>query len=421
MQQQLKKQLIENKEYKSIVFVAHEFGLYPGHGGIASYLYNICKWLLENTNFNISVIAEKIDCKSDLRSYAKFNAFELHGNNLIKKRDKVVDICKKLYPSYIECAEFRALGLHLVKIKSEGKYFQDTIVVTNNHTATKECYEWSCLKDFSFADDISISISNSEREQMSYSDYCIAPSSFLANYVTKNYNLRKKALVFANPFFNKLMNKTQIINKFQDLIDFNEYKKTFNITLISRFEGRKNQLRLVKSIEKLLDNNQKCRLFLAGNTSIIPGTNHDYRSLVYNSIKPNHIKHIFFYDFMELEAQEKLMAITNLSVMPSTFENQPMAMIETVLRGIPVIGSKYSGIADYSPESMLFDPFDDNSLYNVIKNFINLPEDSKIDLVNRQYTKLLSFIDPQKSILPRFCLKADTTPKNYLNMLKDKI
>ena len=50
-----------------IVFVAHEFGYFKGHGGIASYLYNIVKYILDNyDDYKVYVIAYRYDTNCDL-------------------------------------------------------------------------------------------------------------------------------------------------------------------------------------------------------------------------------------------------------------------------------------------------------------------------------------------------------------------
>ena len=108
---------------KTIVFVAHEFGLFPGHGGIASYLYNICKYLLENTHHNIVVIAAEYDKNTDLSKYKNFTLYSISDANLAEKRDRVLKILISVKPDYVEFAEYLALGLHCVLDKTNGKNY----------------------------------------------------------------------------------------------------------------------------------------------------------------------------------------------------------------------------------------------------------------------------------------------------------
>lgn len=100
--------------------------------------------------------------------------------------------------------------------------------------------------------------------------------------------------------------------------------------------------------------------------------------------------------------------------MPSTFENQPVAMIETVLREIPVMGSIYSGITDYTKdERLLFNPFKENDLTDKIRDFYHLSKNERISIQKAQKKRLEEFIDPEKSILDRINLKPINKRYNY--------
>ena len=401
----------------NVVFVSHEFGLYSGHGGIASYLYNICKWLLENTEFKISVIASEYDGNSDLQQYDNFTLHSIHDGDLCSKRNRVLNILQEINPDYVEFADFLGLGLDCVLDKTNGKNFQHTVFVTNNHTATRECFEWSTLKQIEFASFDIQNLVSQEKIQLQYSDYCIAPSNFLAKYVQKNYQLNDDVLWFMNPFFLKLKTKAEIRKDLEKYIDLDEYANSFNITLITRFEGRKCQDRLIKAFTAFTKNPKvKSKLWLAGNTSFLPDRDEDYRFQLYKKLTDEDRKHIKFFDFLSQKQQEPLIAITDLSVMPSTFENQPMAMIEIVLRDVPIIASKYSGCADYLDENMLFDPFVENDLLDKIQNFYNLSKSDRANIAAKQKAKLLEVLKPENCILRRFLLKVKPSKSTNLNL-----
>ena len=396
---------------KKIAFIAHEFGLYKGHGGIASYLYNICSWLLKHSSIEIFVLADYYDKNCNLFSNKSFHFHPLKGN-IHHQRDKVYDfVLSNEDLSYVEFADFHALGLYVVLEKVNNSKFNNTVLVTNNHTATRECYEWS---NFTRAVDFNIqSFIDAEKQQMLLSDYCIAPSTFLANYVKKNYNLCDDVLVFANPYMNKLPSKQEIIDKLEKSIDLEEYKNSFNIVLISRFEGRKQQEKLISAFVNLKKKGLNIRLFLAGNTSYLNNDNKiDYRYFSY--CKTNNTEDIYIYDFLNLNEQEKLIAIADLTVLPSIFENQPVAMVETVLRGIPVMAYKYSGIADYTrDERLLFNPFDENDLEQKIEAFYNLSCENREIIQITQYDNLLKFINPKKCIIDRINLPPKNNKTDY--------
>jgi hypothetical protein len=197
---------------KNVVFVAHEFGLYKGHGGIASYLYNICKYLLEETNFNITVVCCVADEGCSFLESRKLTLRKIQKGNLKKQRASVLRIVESLHPDYLEIADYNALGLDCAISKSNGnERLQNTVIVTNNHTANRECYEWSCARDLLFSDKHLVARCQEERLQMLISDHCIAPSSFLAKYLKRNYSLISDVLVFANPYLNNTKKRDELV------------------------------------------------------------------------------------------------------------------------------------------------------------------------------------------------------------------
>ncbi len=405
------------KKSLSIAFVTHEFGLYPGHGGIASYLYNMCKYLLENTNFKVTVIACEYDGNTDLLRHKNFVMHSIKDGDLTTKRKRVLNILKDLSLDYVEFTEYLALGLDCTLEKINGTNFQNTLLVTNNHTATKECFEWSTKKQIELAPFELQLLYAQEKAQMQYSDYCFAPSTFLCNYIKKNYNLKETPIWFMNPFFSTLKTKREIKKEIENYVELEEYKNKFNISLITRFEGRKCQDRLISSFIKFREETgAKANLILAGNTSYLPDSGLDYRFELFKSI-PIHLRdNIIFFDFLNIKQQEPIIAITDLIVMPSTFENQPMAMIESVLRDVPVIASKYSGCADYLENNMLFDPFNTEDLKNKIKFFYNLSAKEREHITRKQKENLQKILAPEKCILPRFSLKFPIKKTTELHM-----
>lgn len=388
---------------KKVVFVAHEFGLYKGHGGIASYLYNIVLWLLINTSHKVYVISSCFDTDCDLLNYENFELKFVNGN-LNEQRCQVYEYCKLINPDYIEFADFNALGLECIKARVRNNEFNKTLLVTNNHTATRECWEWSHDKNFIFAPSYIQYTSLEETFQLQNSDICISPSSFLAKYVKKKYNLNQDVLVFANPYFKKLETREEIRSRIAKVVDLSQYSDTFNVVLISRFERRKHQDRLIKAIIKLNKNGLKVRCFLAGNTSSFGNHKEDYRSYLYKKLDEETKKYFLFFDFLTLEQQEKLIAIADLAVMPSTYENQPVAMVETVLRNVPVMGSVTSGITDYTKDKcLIFDPIKEN-LAEQISLFITKSDFEKEKIRKRQYNSLCDFLNPELCILKRLYL-----------------
>lgn len=383
------------KKFK-IVFVAHEFGLYKGHGGIASYLYNICSYLSGFDNFSVEVITlPHYDLNCNLLLDSKIKLHVVPHANLEDSRKEIYKIISDISPNYVEFTDYLALGLDCVKNKRYKNALSETVLVTNNHSATKECLEWSNIT-LSSDDEL---VSLQEQEQMKFSDYCIAPSKFLADYIKKHYQLDNDVLVFANPYNNTLREVKEIKRELKDHFYIEKYENSFNIVLITRFEPRKCQEKLIRSVLNLRKEGLNINLFLAGNTIKLPN-GETYLYSIYKSFE--NFEGIYIYDFLTLPEQEKLIAIADLTVLPSTYENQPVAMVEMCLRGIPVMASEYSGIADYTENSeLLFDPFIEEDLDKKIREFHSLPKDIKKAITIKQQEALKYFIEPKNSIIAR--------------------
>ncbi len=417
---QMKNKLIMNKnkekyQNKKIAFVAHEFGLFRGHGGIAAYLNQICTWLVLNTNYEIYVlVAGEYQVSEELSSNQKFHIYDLRNGDICFKRNRVLHLLKEIRPDYVECTDFLALGLYYFMSPDS----QKSVCITNNHTATRECWEWSTHKDLSWADFTTQNMAAQERIQIQISDYNIAPSRFLGKYVEKIYQLENPVLFFFNPFFQMIKTKEILYQEVSKVINLEPFKRTYNVCLISRFEGRKCQERLINSLITLREEKFCVNGLLAGNTSILPDTQQDYRQFVMDTIPQKFKPYIKFFDFVKGKEQDKFFAVADLVVMPSTFENCPVAMIETVLRGIPVMGSKYSGLADYCEPNMLFAPFVKNDLTNKMRTFLELSKVQQIEIWKQQHKKLQILLNPKNSILPRFNLvkPVQKTNRKILNL-----
>ncbi len=390
----------------TVLFIAHEFGYYNGHGGIASYLYNITEFIVKNTNYNVHVISNML-YPGELVAYDNFS-YHLVKGNLDKIRHSVCELAQKIQPNYIECADYLAFGLYLSKLN-----LKNCCLVTNIHTASKECFEWSTKQSISNAPHHIIDTYEKEKEQMQNSHFCICPSNFLANYMKKTYNLDKDIHVIPNYMPYNTISKQDIYNKVSSRYDIKEYHNTFNISLITRFEPRKNHELLLQSFIKFLEKVPKANLIMAGNE-----TDNTRFSIIKNTPR-KYVNNIHIFDFLEKEQHDLIAAISDVVILPSVFENQPMAMIESCLKEIPVIASIYSGCKDYIKNpNMLFDPFSPDSLDKCINYCYKLSkEQRKIEAAN-QKTKLLSLLKPESSVFPRFTLCESIIGNNNIGFYK---
>lgn len=389
---------------KKIVFVSHEFGLYPGHGGIASYLYQLCSLILKlyKGKFKVYVVSSMYDKKCDLLKNNDFFIYPIKEGNLHDQGLSVLKILKSIKPDYVEVAEFLGLALESLLYRNEiGKELENTVFVTDNHTASKECFEWSSKLPISLAPYHIQEAYQREKIQMLLSDMNEAPSDFLANYVAKNYNLSSVRTV-RHPVNFEIKSKNDLISEIRGKIDIESYKEKFVISCITRVEGRKNQLGLVRAfIQFCEETNANAILLLVGNSSINNITGQDEKLELYKEIPCKYYNKIQMFDFMGTEGKKMILSISDVAVLASPFENFPVAMTEYVYQGVPVIASKYSGCYDFMngcEELTSFNPFLEGDLKRVIKNFYTLSKEEQNELSNTQLVNLENIVSTKNSV-----------------------
>lgn len=419
----MKEEIIEKKtnkitEKKKIVFVAHEFGLYKGHGGIASYLYSICKYLLSQGH-KIYVLCFCWDKKCEYISNKNFNIQRIKDDIDVYEKLKIIN------PDYVEVSDYLALCLYSLKKKTFNNELQNTIFAVHHHTASRECFEWNSLFPIRLANEFIKTSYMKEKQQFLLSDLQIAPSLFMSEYVRKNYNINDDVHVFHHINLKKIETKDEILQNEANLYDLEPYKDSFNIFLITRFEGRKNQQLLIEQFIKFRNKlNIKTNLFLAGNSNVdeLDGEESVYK--IYKDIPKEERKYIHLFDFMNYEEQKKIIAIGDLCILPSPYESFSIALAQTILQGIPSMASIYTGCRDYigkTSDIMCFDPFKKDSLFEHIKQFYLLSKEEKNNIVKKQQETLNFISSPQKSVDERLRLIINFKPKRYAEFNKEYI
>lgn len=385
---------------KKIVFVAHEFGFYKGHGGIASYLYNITKYLLLNTNnLLVYILTCYYDKKCDLLSNNK----KLKIVKISNEND-VYGLLKGIKPDYVEVADYLALCLKSLLKKNLEHEFQNTIFSVHHHTASRECFEWNSQLPIKFANPYIKECFIRESLQFQLADINISPSSFMSEYVKRNYLINEEVRYFNHLNVCENKSKKDILENIQKYVNFGEFTDSFNIFLISRIEGRKNQELLINHFIKFKNKtNANTKLILAGNSNKDEITGENYMYKLFKKIPQKNRDDIVFFDFLNQKEQEKIIAIGDVVILPSFYESFSIAIGETILKGVPAIVSKYSGCCDYIGgknicDKMTFDPFDENDLSNKIESFYNMSKQERESILLEQQEMFKTVTDPKKSV-----------------------
>lgn len=414
--------LIKKLNKKKVAFVAHEFGLFTNHGGIASYLYQMTKYILEKyKNVQVSVLAGDVDNNCDLINYDNFALYPVQMNDYTIMEEKVLEILKQLSPDYVEVSDYGALCLKSIIYKLEGgRELKETKFFVNNHTATRECFEWSSLMDLDFAHPEIRRLALREKAQMHLADACVAPSEFLGHYVERNYQINK-VHVLRHPTNLQVMENKALFDEINQKVNLDIYHYKFVISLISRFEGRKHQLELIKAFSEICEENKEFDgiLVLAGNTSCDAYDGSDYMEKSFLEIPNNLHDRILLFDYADSDIKKMIYAISDLAVMPSVYENFPVAMTEYIYNGVPVIVSRYNGISDVTKEywfDMTYDPFKFGQLKEKILQFYNYSEVRRKEIANKQLQELVFLMNAKKSIYKKLNFYNQYTKENSINL-----
>lgn len=395
---------------KKLVFVAHEFGLFKGHGGVAIYLYLLVSEILKhNDDYEIFVLSIKSDSQCELFQSPNVHISSINGTCYSEQGRYVLNQLLKIKPDYVEFTDYLGLAAESLtyREKTEKNDLSGTIFITLHHTASRECYEWNDKVPIKFAPYHIREAFVRESSQMKLSDLNVAPSEFMRQYVEKNYYL-KNVHVISHPLMLDVKDRSLLKKNLEQNYDLQELKGKFIINCISRIEGRKDQLTLIHQFIRFLKiSNADSVLIIAGNSSINSVTLNDFTIEIYETIPKEYKKSIMFFDFMGSEDKENLLALSDLSILASPFECLSLAMTESVCTGTPTIVSKYCGFKDYltnCEEFCIFDPFKENDLCNAINRFYNLPDAAKKDLQKIQLDNLIDKASYKNSVANRLDL-----------------
>ena len=395
---------------ENVVFVTHECGNYAGHGGVASYINLISKQIVENYPYDVYILTtDSFEGKDIFDEYKRIHVVRVRQGNLHEQGKEILNIIQRLEPIWVEGVDYLGLLAETLGHRSfnSGCKLSNTKFITVHHTASRECYEWNDKVPVKFAGQWIQECYCREKMQMHLSDLNIAPSKFMQMYVAKNYDL-KEVVTINHPqisdSFDCVKNKDNTSANF----DTDYYKDKFVISCISRVEGRKNQLLLVREfIYFIRRTNANAVLLIIGNESINSITGEYTKDEIFEII-PDALKNsVLFFEFMDEKAKNRIYSISQLSVLASTFECLSLSLSESVSKGVPAICSKYCGFSDYIENvesTMTFDPFIEHDLSRVIENFYFLDEANKARILEKQQQGLRENGSVEKTIANRMKL-----------------
>lgn len=196
----------------------------------------------------------------------------------------------------------------------------------------------------------------------------------------KFYNTNIKILPFTSVIYQDFYNAT-ILNKLG--ISKNKY-----FVISNQFHKHKNFEIVIKAFNVILKKNNDFKLVITG----APSNNKYFfeicelvRNLYYSSS-------IIFTGFLDRKEVLSLLYYSQALIQPSKFEGWNTAIEDCKSMGVSVIASSISvHLEQLGKNGNYFDPFDQNSLENVLINFQNLRSTEKVEsnYRNKKFAELI--------------------------------
>lgn len=360
-----------------ICFVTSEYPINDlPHGGVATFIRNLGYKLVEK-NIQVSVIL--IDYNRNSKKMVLDHGIEVYFlpkkkiiPKFISNSISINKIIKNIHQiSPIDFVETPELGLAFINKIKGIKY---VIRMNGGHhffaAAENRKIEWNKAWQ--------------EKKSFKKADHIIAVSEYVAETTRSLLNLgNRKITILYNPI---------------DVKRFYQSDKSkiepFSIFFAGTIIEKKGIRQLVQSLNYLVDDFPKVKLYIAGRDAVLPGTRTLYRPILEKEITENIKNHIIFLGTIPNFDMPQYIEKSNLCCYPSHMEAMPLAWLEVLAMGKTFIGS----ITGPGPEAvennetgLLADPFNPKDIAEKIK-YIFQNEEKAIQLgINARNRVLKNF------------------------------
>jgi len=385
----------------TFMIVAHEFGRYQGHGGIAVYLENLVDSLISHSEYHIHLFCHGL---GPYRPSPRLTVTHIPDGDL-GSADFIAREIDRIDPEIVEVADYNGLASQFLLRRALGQTSSQCRIIVNHHTGSREIWEWGTLTDFdAVADNAFRFTAIPEAAQNNLADAHVSVSSFLGHYLEKRYNLPPIAPLY--PCFPQA-------ERFADAGPATRPDDRLHILSLGRFELRKRQDLLIRACTALLREGLPLPTTFAGNSIDDFRSGEDFRTACYSLIDRDLRSHFTFHDFLSPQASAPLFAEADLFVIPSPRENFPTTALEAISYGLPVCGSRTSGIAELMGEdtSLLFTPDEVAAIQKALRHAVNIGRPGLQAIAQQQRTRTDMLLTPHRAIAARLAHFAQVTPR----------
>jgi len=195
-----------------------------------------------------------------------------------------------------------------------------------------------------------------EKKGMEFSDRVITVSDYTKNIVIKNYGINPEKVITIHNGIEKAANFSRL--KFQKVPG----EKI--VTFLGRITHQKGPEYFVEAAFRVLQKHNNVRFVIAGSG--------DLKDKIVTMVNDLNIeKKVSFTGFLKNDEVRKLLARSDLFVMPSVSEPFGISPLEALQSRVPIIISKQSGVSEVINYAIKVDYWDINALSDAINGVLN--------------------------------------------------
>jgi glycosyltransferase involved in cell wall biosynthesis len=211
-------------------------------------------------------------------------------------------------------------------------------------------------------DNINQHVYDIERQGLEAADHIIAVSHYTKDIIIKKYGISPgKITTVHNGVIEYENGKPAVERMLKEKI----------VTFMGRVTFQKGPDYFVEAARRVLEKNRNVRFVIAGNGDMMQRMIKRVAELRIGS-------RFHFTGFLQGEKVDRLLAITDVFVMPSVSEPFGIVPLEALRAGVPVIISKQSGVSEVLKNAIKLDFWDIEKLSDSITALIRYPAIAKV-------------------------------------------
>lgn len=168
-------------------------------------------------------------------------------------------------------------------------------------------------------------------------------------------------------------------NEFLEINQNIKSNDELNIVFYGRLEIRKGVLEIAEAIPKVLKKYPKTKFYFIGKSANSPKSGVDMKTFLENKLA-NYLKNVIFQDAFQASKIASILALGDIFLIPSRYDNSPLVCYETMAAGKPVIATNNGGMAELIEDGISGLLVDPKNVKQLIQRTIALIENKELRL-----------------------------------------